>query len=309
MKIRPVGKLYLVWLAWTAIGCFLSPWPWLAIQGYHSRQEGLIAYITLTIFALLYWQCFEDFMPLFISLGILGISLPFLSTVMEPTTFNWLCSPPVAQSALFAIGTAILYSMHRSFVILTICGLVNANMRSGLIGAIAGILVYEALTFKGRKKALGWLLTLFVGLALVLPFTKLGYKLSKTDFSFAGSRSQWALAALESAYSMPLTGWGLDVGSEILKPATGPTADKGAVADKTHNIIYDLLIFTGWPGLALALFIFVYSAFLTWETKNPINITCMSGLAAFAACGFINPLGLPGICLALVCLFGLRKVA
>lgn len=310
-RMGTTAKLYMAWLIWAGIGSFLSNWSVMAVDGFYGRYEGFLTYIVVTIFAYLYWQTCETWLPLVLAIGVLGVMLPFLSSMIPPNTFEWLASPPVAQSAMFAVATAILYSIHRSFVIVTISGLVNAGMRSGVIAALAGCLAYELLTrsWSWNKKAawrtLAASVAVFAVLTLSMHHSKLWTKLKATSFDFTGSRSQWVVQVDDIArLYMPLTGFGLDTGSEILQPATGKTHHAGAIADRAHNVLSDMLLWTGWPGLACAILIFAYAVALTWTHRTFQNVTCMAGLTAFVVYGFINPLGIPALFLMGVCVFG-----
>ncbi len=154
-----------------------------------------------------------------------------------------------------------------------------------------------------------------LGTYLILWQTSVGHRfLSLTPRVMGtGARAQWIMQADEWGQSLPLTGFGLDSLIGKLKRPVGPTAedrnmeDSTFQADRTHNILYDILLQTGWIGLTLTLLCFGSALAVVKDNLTTHNIACMGGLVAYVVFSCMNPPGILAHVIAVTCLFGIRK--
>ena len=300
-------KLFFAFLGWAALCCFMSPWPALAVYGCHLRYEGLLTYALCALFAWEYWRNFETVKAITLPLLILTASYPFFTHWIGLELCGWLIVPPVAIGAMCAVGFGIAYPLSRWVAVpILVCGLWTGS-RAFLVSAVLVVLIVEGLKFE-RKAAFKWCLAVLAISIAVIPFTPLKAKILNTRVDFEGSRSQWIKQAISLSRSLPLTGYGLDTGTEWLKPAHGRTAEaKDVIADRTHNLFTDVLIWTGWTGL----FLFVALLFSTGKAVidhfDNENLACGLGCLAFVTFGLMNPLGCVALVLFFTCILGVRK--
>lgn len=300
-------KLFFAFLCWTALCCFMSPWPALAVYGFHMRYEGLLTYVICLFLAIEYWKNFATVKGITLPLILLSVIYPFIHSY-TPEWAGWLLVPQVAIGAMCAVGFGILYPINRYLTLpIAIAGIWTGS-RAFFVCMILTIAITECLNFKQIWR-LKWFLAAFgLLVALVLPFTPLKQKLENTRFDFQGSRSQWIYQAIGISKALPLTGYGLDTGSEWLKPAKGRTAEhKDVIADRVHNIYFDVLIWTGWIGAFIAVIMISWTLLTAFTNRTLENVACGLGIASYLAFSVFNPLGAPSLALFFICILGVRK--
>lgn len=218
--------------------------------------------------------------------------------------------PKMSLAAFTTFAALSFWMVHPVCVTLALPLLVHSN-RATVIALMVGFAVYHGFRIgkilKGTKLALTASGIAF--LAMAIAFSPVGKKFMALDpDTFGqGARTQWLVQASDLTYNMPLTGYGIDSLSRHLKPATGPMSEKNAVADKCHNIIFDLILSTGWIGYTLALLTFGAALGVTWFYRSSTNIACFALVCAWITFNLMNPTGMMGHACMLIGLFGIRR--
>lgn len=306
---RP-ARWFMAWLAWAVLGCFLCDHPLLAINGWHLRCEGAITYVLLTYFAWIYWSRFYDLKPITFVLIGLCLVYPIAGALMPEDFFMRMCLPNVALGSLAALSVILAFNLRWELPILCLPALVQSGSRSALAAVLGGVAIASTgwfiSQFKGRLTLIRGLLVVLAMAVASMCYAPLRHKVLSTHFDFSGSRSQWIRQVNVLAYTMPLTGYGLDTGSEYLKPATGPTVDQGKTPDRAHFLPADILLWTGWVGLILVFGVLVEAFVVTVSDPSAINIGCFSSLMGFVIFSCLNPAGVPSLALAILAIFGIK---
>jgi hypothetical protein len=299
-------KLYFGWLGMAAISSITSYWPSIAIYGFHYRYEGLLTYIVVTCLAVYYWRNYDTLMVLYLA-SLIGCTAWLIAKFyLDDETLGWLLLPPLAISGLSAVMFGATYMISRKASLpFLLFGLV-AGYRAFLLSAMVSFIIGELIR---RDLKAYWKQTLVVIVAIlaVLPFTPLLNKIKNTNFTLSGSRSQWIQQAWVAANHMPLQGYGLDSGSEILKTPKGKTAEKDVISDRVHNIIFDILLWSGWFGLGMVFMVFWYLCRATYQNLSNVNLACFMGVLCYALFNIVNPSGVPSLAAMLICLFGITN--
>lgn len=295
------GIIFLVWLGWALICSTLSPWPEMSLNGFLLRREGWFTFAVATCFAL----SLKNHIHLIPFAGIIALALPWAQVLIDEKLVHEFMLMPVPQGALAAGLLCVSSVYHPSLGIIFAPMLLGSGQRSAFIAVVAVLFWQLVFGLGNRAKCMLWVIMgcLAVGLAV----TPLGNKLVDTRFNFTGSRTQWLLQADTLAKALPLTGYGLDTGSKLLRPATGPTAHPRVLHDRTHNMLADILLFTGWPGLTMILLCLGACIATTIKFPTETNRAALSGVLAIGLVGMFNPIGIPAWFLMLACVFKIRK--
>jgi len=315
-------RLFIVWLGWAFVCGLLSQHVEMAIYGYAWRMEGWLTWLILARLAWMYWEQMRDlrFITFMAVLGLGIVAAASLDWVAK--WHNWFrdfSEPRIALGGFIGMAGVLLWIRNRFLVLLTIPFLFMADSRSCVLGMIAGILVWEISEAIRKKKtdtgeALSWLIVICGVIVLLCP---LAFKFTRIDPATlgTGARAQWALQAQWLIKQHPIKGYGLDTLATVLWPPSGrghELAHQGgklvdAICDKTHNIILDILLMTGWPGLILCLLTFGSALGTAWLFPTASNRACISGMIAWIVMGLVNPQGIPAHFLMLVCLIGINE--
>lgn len=307
-KIFPHHWAVFGWLVWAAIGCILSPFPSLAIYGFHLRYEGLITFVLLVYLAFEWSKNME--------LGAIGwigsaLSVAYLLLIplLHDTELSWLMLPKVPMAGLLAVAFGVAYHQNRWLGLPIIaCGMATGS-RSFILCAGLAVACSECLKTENLHiKRIVVLASLLIVSVAILPFTPLAGKLKNTEFSGTGARAQWILQADTLSKSIYPWGLGLDTGSTWLKDPKAVYAEKGAISDKVHNVFYDILVCTGWVGLIivfLGLGSCIYHAFYYPTIRNE---AAAIGILCYMVFGVMNPTGIPATALMLICVFNLKRL-
>ena len=335
MKLDLHHKLFFTWLAWCGIGIFFSEYPLMAFQGFYPyRGEGLLTFLILTCFALSYWKVFDSLRPLgWIMAGIcLFLFIAFVVIVYfwegdygdrsyAKNFFDRALLPDVAVASFACQTGAIMAYIHPLLGLIAALPLVDAASRSGLIALFVSLTTFVILTKKTNltisskklgKYCLVGIVVLGLSFLLVGKIVGMNQKLTsipKIQTMGSGARSQWILQGANLASRLPLTGFGLDTLSNYLQTPTGGQWKemRRYISDRTHNIMYDIILQTGWVGFTMLLLTLGYAVAICVHHPDRHNIACLCALIAWGIFAHANPHGMLGNSTALICLFGIRK--
>lgn len=322
------GKLTIAALGWAAICSTFAISPSTAVWGLYGRWEGLVTW--LTIFGIAMAIRPMGALPIGSAI-VLWTQIDMVLRMANPDS-AWILTP-IACGALSACSFAYLLAMCPVISWIAMMPLVFSSSRAGLVACIAvAIAVYFC---KPRKIKIGRESLFVFASAIVLAgglmlHPSFRQKIANIGFDFTGSRSQWAMQGITEATRLPLTGHGPDNIHMVITPAIGPTAHANAVADRTHNVALDILLQTGWIGLALCVAV-AASAIIAlrrsfrevsvfecdidliddteaWRSHQS-NMAAVAVLAAWTAYGLLNPQGAPSHLLMLAALFQMKGKA
>lgn len=308
-KLQPLHWLLIGWLVWCGICCWNSAYPVLSWVGYHLRVEGFLTWIVMASLAYFYWRVTltETFMQLGCALTLLLTLI--LNNVLSDEQFQLIAFTPVALGSLCAVMAVTLYSIGPWMTVFIIPFIALSNNRSGLIAAIASLMVFIALRtgFK-RFLRIGGVFALLAGLIVICSPLKTKFAHISPSSMGSGARPQWILQAEDLSMALPVTGFGLDTLSKYLKPVA--SLDKYGstpVADKTHYLPYDIILMTGWIGYALFLAMAGVAVWIGITYRTERNVLCLSILTGWFVFGLFNPQGCYSTFIAIWAVFGLRE--
>lgn len=303
---------HLLWslLGWMILSSILSPWRWLSIEGFHLRCEGLITWIIIFALASSYWKNFKDFkgLGIILSLCLCIILILHLYTHRHfswaaDNWFQWVVSTNIGISTFAALSSVILYSINPWLSLLSLPVLYVGKTRSAWICAIVAVGTYYLITQKpSRKKVYIFIFALAMFGICSIKLT--GKNLPSSSF-MSGSRVQWIMQASHLMYEEPFSGYGLDTLSNVLKPAVGPSRHEGAVCDRVHNTVFDIILQIGWIGYGLCLAILAFTIHTVFYHRTTLNLLCFSIMIAWICASFINPTGISSMALMMIALFGI----
>lgn len=301
-KLELPQKLFMLWIIWAFWGCVSSVHPIPAFVGNIVRGEGWLLWLVAARLAWFYWATQDgfDFMTA-CSMAFMFIMVMLYFLVGH----NPIADMPLA--AFSAIAAVLLWTVRPDLSTLAIPTLLIANNRTAILAAVSGIVVYEIfsrsplISLMRTSVALG-------ALILIIPFTPLAHKFSALDpgtFGL-GARASFLQQAWEISKINPARGVGLDVISAYLKEPVMLQSPKG-VPDRVHNIMYEIILQTGWVGYFLSLLCF--GAAIGYAVKYPSNqnSACLAILTSWVVFSFINPPGSAPHVFALMAIFGFQK--
>ena len=293
----------ILWIGWSIFCSFYSEHPAQSFYGFHLRWEGaitLMLFIVLGVYASSVGKDLSDIR--WAVAGTMVILLLSLLVRHYPNYSNIFLSP-IALAGLVAVGSIYLVSWHPLWLVAVLPLLIFSQNRTGLITAFIGIGLFYVLTRRFR--------TIHVAvtiLALIIGAIGFRERLAAINPSVLGigSRAQWIMQAEDHAKALPLTGFGPDVLGHYLNRSTGNSVDKVRFYDKTHNILFDTILQTGWIGYTLAALTFGATIAVVIHHPTPQNIACLCVIITWITFGFLNPQGVPAHTLALLAIFKLR---
>lgn len=321
-------KLFAAWIVWAAIGACLSEYPAMAFFGWYPyRGEGLLTWLVILCFAVVYWQTYQTLYPLaWTCLGMFLVLIvghvwivkcanPALDPEYAKNYFQNFFLPPVAIAS-FACQASALFSPI--FAILGGIVLVDCASRAGLVawGVFTAFSAWRA--YKGRitPKIALWVMGLTVLTLMTAPiwgkWAKIDSKLAKIPSVTSqpiGARSQWCLQSEFLMHQLPLTGYGLDTLSEYLTPPDGKEWKNKThfYPDRTHCWMYDLILCTGWLGYTMILLSVGYALAVAIKFPSQQNTICMCMIGSYIVFTFANPAGLLSQILTVIALLGIQK--
>lgn len=219
--------------------------------------------------------------------------------------------PTIAFVNMAALLVIILWAFDWRVAILASPACLACNTRGAMLGMVIGILIYCCVIWKHRvKKKVILGILILVG---VIALSPAGRKMAKIDVHTMGTgpRSQWMMQAIQASKERPMLGYGLDTLSHVLKPASGAfgTGDlkNPTIADRTHNIFLDMLLQTGWIGLAL--FVTTVGMAVKCALNHPSvnNAISLSVLGGWIVTGLFNPTGITATLIMLMALFAIGR--
>lgn len=324
-KFQSHHYLFLAWLAWSGIGVYFSDYPFLAFYGFYPwRCDGWLVWLIVACFAYLYWSVYENLKPLaFTSLLVIltlciGHFIIFRRFDPEyaPIYFARFFLPQVAVSSFISQASLTLACFHPLLPLIGLFPLLDVASRIGLTALAVGSTFLTIRRYKANVTLKKGILIGLSAIALcvaMLPFMKLEEKLTKLP-SFSkepGARTQWLMQSWHLSQSLPVFGFGLDSLSEYLQtPKGNDFKDLGKViSDRSHNLMADIVLTTGWIGFGLLLFSFGYALKTAWLLPNEQNVICAIILVSYVIFGLANPHALIGNIMAVIALLGIRKEA
>lgn len=316
-RLAEPGILLIAWFAWACICSFLSDHFALSLFGYFKRWEGLPTWALAISFGWLFWQT-SNLNKLYVSCGtILAICLGAM--IAYPAIYKSAIYGHLTISAFVTIAAAMLMIKHPLFICSAFPFVYLTQNRSMIVGMVAACAIYAALNW--RKINPHRLIE--IGIALVFVLILAYPKLSTIDASTIGNgaRSHAIKQALDYITLKPLTGYGIDTQSTLLKPMEDPeyreartfvdSRDNTRVLyntlDRCHNFFFDMLIQTGLIGLIIWLLIIARMTYRAFCCPNEVNRACLLGLMAWLGFNLFNPSGVPSMFLACTCIMGIEK--
>ncbi len=194
--------------------------------------------------------------------------------------------------------------LTRFFYILTLGAellcLFFTSSRGGLFAlALTALLfiIYIIIFAKGRR-AYKFLLSFCLGVIVIFSLLGLNYLFPNrlnNLFNFQSGSSAARLnfygAATDAIIKKPLFGYGLENGSEVFisyyQPDWGIHGDVGATTDKAHNLILDIILATGFYGLALFTIFYYYFFRLSLENIRQKKINALSLALALGGAAYL----------------------
>ncbi len=310
LKLANHHIMFLVWMAWILICCWFSDYRYISMVGYHLRVEGLLTWIVMASLAYFYWVTFaeRDAMSI-LCLVVMLLTVTGLN-ILSTDMFNLIAFTPVALGSICCVMFILFWSVSPAASILVVPFFIASNSRSAIVASIVAVAVYSLLKSKDAKK-----LTIYATLALliisaVIYCTPLKQKFSniKVGSIGTGARSHWIKEGAKQSLHLPITGYGLDVLANYLTPApTSEYRQRNANCDKTHFLVMDILLMTGWIGLGIFSVMAWYALKTAYYYRSDHNITCFSVLVAWFVFGMFNPTGMYSTMIAIWAFIGLRK--
>lgn len=298
-------RFFILWLIWAFYGCISSQYPIPAFMGNLIRGEGWLTWLVIGRLAWHYWATQEDFDSLaWCSL----VSMFFIGMLWLLVGYNPLSDINLASfSTLVAV---LLWTVRPELAVLALPFIVLSNNRTAIFATVVGIGVYELLG-KSLLNSLHRLALIVIAVMLIVPFTPIAQKIKSFNLESVGlgTRANLIMQSSELWKQQPVKGFGLDVISAYLKNSFGVIAPNGkpGQADRTHNIMYDLILQTGWVGYLLALLSFGSAMGFALKHRCERNAVCAALICAWVAFNFINPTGPAAHVLAMIGIFGMVK--
>jgi hypothetical protein len=303
--------LFVIWLTMTAVAGFWQPhWYW-HLWGNYLRYEGTVTWVLLTLMALAYWRLANRTTWLEVAVAlILAIQTALILWFGRDIAKWYVGETPIAVAAFAAMGAVLLYASHPALALLAAVPLWWGNTRASVAAIAAGLLVFHAVVHWRKPSRKVVLMALVILTCLTIPVAT---KLMSTNIRWTGPRTQWVLQGAAIASGLPLAGHGFDTQLDYLKNPKGSLSEsvarKDAVfkADRCHNIIFDIILQSGWLGYVLLLFTAGAAIYCTVKSPTGQNAALLAVMAAYAVFNMLNPSGIPSAGLALIALFGLRE--
>jgi hypothetical protein len=165
---------------------------------------------------------------------------------------------------------------------------------------------------KFYKMMLSWKViaaSFLILLSTIFLTPQLRHKVLSFDVSSlgTGARASWIMQAREISRRNIVRGIGLEVIDCYLKNPDSGLQRPNDFPDRTHNIIFDIILETGWVGYFICLGILGSAVGVTLLYPTSTNSICLGMLIAWIVFGFINPQGCGAHLLMLIGLFGIRR--
>lgn len=312
LRLRPLTALQwmlVAMLGWMALVTALSAYPAQSFNGFWMRHEGWLTWASLVLFAIAYCKITDpEFhrICLFITAGVMLA----MAVLLPPNqiTSEVLFGSRVSMSAVAAMVGVAIWSFEPGLILLVMPTLILCDTRCGIIALTCGILAYHAPTMrlKGcfrpqewsvRKKAVSVILVIIAVSSVIL--TPLAGKFCKFNVPLTGARANYVLQADKLAKNLPLTGFGVDTLSHYL---VAPEAKNGHVLDRTHNVLFDIVLQTGWLGYLLSLCILGVAVHRVLADPTVHRRLALGMVVAWIAFNLFNPSGISSHWLMLVAL-------
>lgn len=317
--------LFLGWMFWAAIGTFFAENQAHAFYGFYPyRGDGLLTWLIIVTIAFAYWFTFKTLKPLAFTciLMIVAVSVGYCLLVIRSHNvyarafFNRFFLPDTGLGSFACQAAPVMALFHPLLPVLGLAPILAAASRGAFI---AWLLTWNgiALAFWDKKKAFRISVILFVlfnigifASPLILRALKIEPKFTDAHrVLWVGARPQWIAQAEFLTKRLPLTGFGLDnLQNELVAPTNVEFKDLGRfIPDRTHNLIFDLILMTGWLGYALILLCFGWAIAVAVKYPTKHNLICLSAVVSYAIFSMFNPNGALGHAMAVISLFGIRR--
>lgn len=315
-RCHSVVKWWVVALAvWLAVGVVYSEHPALAMQGHWWRWEGFITWLVLGVLAVRVWQqegiggsewkwegtlnCVRA------TVCVLVVVVTVLAFTMKPEFFSAQIMPKMAVGGFAAMAGVLLASWHPVWLLSVIPLVVYSQCRASVVAILVGVWVFLFMDHPTVPRS--WrkvhVITILVAVCILSCCLAPKFLTANPSSVGTGPRAQWIIQAGELSHRLPLTGFGLDTQGYYLQSA----GEHGALADRVHNVLFDVLLQTGWIGVTLAMLMVGAAVGLTVFVPTPHNRACLAVVAAWIVYGMFNPQGIPAHALMLIALLGIRK--
>jgi hypothetical protein len=301
--------LFLVWMAWAALGCFTSDWPLISIEGLWMRCEGLLTWVILLSLGYFYWTVFETIYPLALILfGFCMVTMPIMAIMFHPKFQTYILTD-MAMSSIMSMTIALFFACNPVLVVIPMIMMYHLGNRTAFFAPIIGCISLCAMcpsTFVKRWRVFALALGIIIVGILLSPARERLMKVNLFELG-GGCRGQWIVRAGELSKALPLTGFGLDTQSRYLGKANAVTMEPDAVSDRVHNIILDILLQTGWTGLTIWLLCLGACVGYTVIYGGIQNRICLALIVTWFTFGLINPQGIFAHAILCIAIMGIRR--
>lgn len=222
---------------------------------------------------------------------------PKISKVTNPNVLAGGLAPIVPFAIALAMsnwrGLRILGALGLSALVLM---LLQLQSRGALVALSAGLALYLtlhrrwALPLIPLALLLGLYVNAFTGASSQLGFL-VGNSAAQIPASMSGRETIW-LDALHLIASSPLWGIGLGAWSHVVSLQPGNTLS-GPSLDHAHNLLLQVALDTGIPGLAAFLALFALALYSAWHAYSarfqvPLAIAVICGLVTIIIHGMLD---------------------
>lgn len=312
VKLERIHLLLILFLAWIALGSFLSEYPTQSFLGFHLRGEGLITYVVMFALAWFYWLTFKTYHAMTGLCALILFITITLFMLLTDENFQLAAFTPVAIGSICAVFAVLLWSIEPLMVLCIMPFIAFSGCRSAFLAVLCSICLFVGLKL-GFKKLLPYACGLMVVLGLIACFSPIRTKLASMDIGKMGfgARTGWILQADKLNEALPLQGFGIDTLHHYLKPVgdsnkAARSSDR-SICDRSHNIMFDIILQTGWIGFYIFLLIASLCIWTTLNNRSVQNILCLSVLFGWFIFGLLNPQGVYSTFLAFWSVFGIRE--
>lgn len=174
------------------------------------------------------------------------------------------------------------------------------SSRGGMFALALTVLLFiiYIIIFAQWKRVYKFLLSFCLGVFVIISILGLNYlfpnrlnSLFDLQSGSSAARLNFYQAATDAIIKKPLLGYGLENGSEVFisyyLPDWGIHGDIGATTDKAHNLILDIILATGFYGLALFTIFYYYFFCLSLENIRQKKMSALSLALALGGAAYL----------------------
>lgn len=310
------GTLLMIWFAWAFLCSLMSDYFTLSLFGFPRRWEGLATWALAISFGWMAWRSAS--LNAILTTCIMICSICLLTMMIIPELFRDIIYTHIAVAAFVSIVACMLMAKHFAWVVISLPFLYFTQNRTMIVAMAFGVAAYVAVNHKKITK-LHWYAIAALSLAVFLAASPKLLRLNPYGIG-QGARVQMVQQALDHITMKPFMGYGIDTQSKIFREIKGEREESTIEVmedgskvklmpktDRAHNFLLDLVLQTGFIGLAIWLFSLTRMGYSAFNNPTQTNLACFYGIAAFMGYGLLNPSGIPSIFLACLCIMGIER--